>query len=343
MEINTINRIDHRALKGFLAGSILLALFLTVTGCGSEGSSSAQADADLQYSGVTTQAAITEDNAGQLAGEVLEAGSTGNSLSTIEAAQTTGNGARSTLRSVNLPMNLISVLSQDAPTAAPPVMNGVLIQNNGTLTDTCGQGGYVDYDKSYDDETGDFSATYWFHRYCDKGSLISGLVSASGKVDLAFDPPELENYTLRFRKLTDGIGRLSGSLIIDATGSPLIIEFNALIRDETTRKIYWVKDYTLLIEEFSDPVQDYITVDVSGTFYNPDFGFVRLYTDTILKIVDTGTDEHPFEGVVIIEGANGTAIKLTALNNAECQIEIDTDGDGDYDYISIDPIPWDEL
>ena len=70
-------------------------------------------------------------------------------------------------------------------------MDGALIQNIGTLTDTCGQGGYVDYDKSYDNETGDFSATYWFHEYCDKGSLISGLVRASGEVDLNFDPPEL--------------------------------------------------------------------------------------------------------------------------------------------------------
>jgi len=221
-------------------------------------------------------------------------------------------------------------------------MNGALIQNIGTLTDTCGGGGYVDYDKSYDNETGDFSATYWFHEYCDKGSLISGLVRASGEVDLNFDPPELETYTLCFRKLTDGSATLSGSLIIDVTGSPIIIVFNALIRDETTGKIYWVKDYTLLIQEVSDPVQDYITVDVSGTFYNPDHGFVRLYTDTILEIAATGTDEHPYTGAIIIQGAGGTEVKLTAIDSMNCKVEADTDGDGLYD-VTIASIGWDEL
>jgi hypothetical protein len=342
MGMNTCQPIGLRARKRILTSAMLLALFVGLTGCDSGGGSSAQVDADLQYSGVTTPAVINAANADQLAGEALQAGSTGSSLGTMDAAQAAGANPRPHLRSVNLPMNLISVIGASDPAAGPLVMDGALIQNIGTLTDTCGQGGYVDYDKSYDNETGDFSATYWFHEYCDKGSLISGLVRASGEVDLNFDPPELETYILRFRKLTDGSATLSGSLIIDVTGSPIQIAFNALIRDETTAKIYWVKDYTLLIEEVSDPVQDYITVDVSGTFYNPDHGFVRLYTDTILEIADTGTDEHPYSGAIIVEGKNSTAVKLTAIDNTLCRVEADTDGDGIYDVI-VDEIPWSDL
>ncbi len=112
--------------------------------------------------------------------KALEAGDTGSSLSTMDAAQVVGTSLQTNLRSVNLPMNLKSILAESDPAAVPLVINGVLIQDTGTLTDTCGEGGFVDYDKSYDDESGDFNATYWFHEYCDKGSLISGLVRASG-------------------------------------------------------------------------------------------------------------------------------------------------------------------
>ncbi|MFC1505078.1 hypothetical protein ACFL5W_01035 [Thermodesulfobacteriota bacterium] len=335
MGINT-NRWDK--LRNFgqgVATAIVLVLFLSLTGCGGSGGSSTQADADLQYSGVTTPAVIDAANADQLAGEALEAGGTGSSLGMMEAAQIDEAASHANLRSINLPLNLKSVVGNNDSTLLPMIINGVWIRHTGTLTDTCGFGGYVDYDKSYENNTGEFTATYWFYDYCDKGSLINGVVSSSGFVNPA-DPNELLTATQRFKKLTDGSATLSGWISVNAVGSPVVIVFDALIRDETTHKVYWIKEYTLRIWESAD----YIEVDVSGTFYNPDLGFVRLTTDAILEIANA--DEYPRAGALVIEGAGGAEIKLTAIDNATCLVEADTDGDDVYD-VTIGPIGWDEL
>jgi len=172
--------------------------------------------------------------------------------------------------------------------------------------------------------------------------LINGVVSSSGFVNPA-DPDDLYTANQRFRKLTDGAATLSGWISVNAAGSPIVIVFDALIRDETTGKIYWINDYTLLIVEYPDPDPNlsYITVDISGTFYNPDHGFVMLTTEALLEIVEA--DEHPRSGAIVIEGANGAKIRLTAIDNAFCRVEADTDGNGDYDDYLEDMIPWDDL
>jgi hypothetical protein len=344
MALKTKMQSKIRALVQGWPVAIAWTLLVILTGCGGGGSSS-QADADLQYSGSTTPAVIDAANADQLAGEALEAGSTGSSLGMVDGARVNARAVETKLRSINLPLNLTHVAEVNDPTSLPMFINGVLVRHTGTLSDTCGFGGYVDYDKSYEDTTGAFKATYWFYDYCDKGSLINGMMSSSGFVDPATE--ELLTCTQRFRKLTDGSATVSGSININATGSPIAIVFNALIRDDTTGKIYWIKDYTLLVVAHPDlnPDLSYITVDVSGTFYNPDHGFVRLTTDSLLEIAEA--DEHPRVGAIIIEGINSAGdlvkVKLTALDSDYCKIEADLDNDGDYDDFIVPSIGWDDL
>ncbi len=81
---------------------------------------------------------------------------------------------------------------------------------------------------------------------------------------------------------------------------------------------------------------------MSGTFYNPDYGFVRLNTEPNSPLEIANADEHPRAGAIIIKGKNNSAVKLTAIDNTYCRVEADTDGDGIYDMI-VDSIPWSDL
>ena len=342
MDIQTYHLNKPITFNTYLVNTILLVICIGLIGCGSGGDSSTQADADLLYTGITTQAEIDAANADQLAGEALEGSSTGSSLGMLEAAQVDETDSQSNLRIVNLPLNLKSVVSNSDSTILQMIINGVWVHHSGTLTDSCGLGGYVDYDKSYENTSGEFQATYWFYDFCDKGSFINGVVSSSGFVNPA-DPDELYTATQRFRKLTDGSATLSGRISVNAAGSPIVIVFNALIRDETTGKVYKISNYTLEIVEYSDPdpASSYITVDVSGRFYNPDYGYIELSTVSLLVI--GALDEHPRSGAIVIEGKDNKAIKLTANDNTSCKIEADLDGDGDFDDYLADPVNWDDL
>ena len=323
-------------LAGIFAGLTLCMLCIGLMGCGGGGGSSAQGDADLKYSGVTTEAVIDAANTDQLAGEALAGGSTGSSLGMLEAVHADETASQSNLRSINLPLNIKNVISNSDSTVLQLLINGVWMHASGTLTDKCGFGGYVDYDKSYESNSGEFHATYWFYDFCDKGSLINGVVSSSGFVNPS-DPDVLLTANQRFRKLTDGSATLSGWISVNAVGPPIVIVFDAFIRDENTQKVYWIKEYTLRIWEHTG----YVEVEMSGTFYNPDLGFVVLTTETNLEIANA--DEHPYKGAIIFKGKDNKAIKLVANNNINCRIEADIDGDGVFDDYIADPVDWDDL
>jgi len=113
-----------------------------------------------------------------------------------------------------------------------------------------------------------------------------------------------------------------------------------------TGRVCKVENYQLDITDGGG----YEQIQVSGRFYDPDYGYVVL--QTISPFIVYYNDEYPSSGQLVLTGAtvpgSGPAsIMLTAIDADNCQVEADIDGDGDYEGAPSDydsgVIPWTEL
>lgn len=83
----------------------------------------------------------------------------------------------------------------------------------------------------------------------------------------------------------------------------------------------------------------YVEVEVSGEYYDPDYGYVVISTDTTL-VINEGAD-WPSSGVLIITGENDAKARLTASVDTYT-IDVDADGNGSYE-TSLGPFNWSDL
>jgi hypothetical protein len=107
-----------------------------------------------------------------------------------------------------------------------------------------------------------------------------------------------------------------------------------LLGDNSTGEVYWVRDYTMTVTEVAYYA---VTFEISGSFYDPDYGFVLLSTP-VPFLIDYD-DDWPSEGVLVLTGDTGIAggsieAQLTALSSITYRVEADTNGDGFYDWNS---------
>jgi hypothetical protein len=123
---------------------------------------------------------------------------------------------------------------------------------------------------------------------------------------------------------------------IDFSASPNVITFNAYGQDPSSGKIFWIKDYSIFIDEYTG----YIQIEMTGRFYHPDHGYVALSTTEPFVLHDG--DEWPTSGTLIVEGANSAKAKISAIDNENCAIEADIDGDDSYEWVS-ETLIWDEI
>jgi len=207
---------------------------------------------------------------------------------------------------------------------------------NHTVTDSedgpCG--GSFSYTITINDKSGEFEGTFIFSDYCDHGVIINGEADVEGTADP--DSGDIITITFRFDNLSDGTIAMDGKMSMDFSDSPLICTLIAYLKDETTGKVYWAKNYSLNIYEYPG----YLEVEIFGKFYHPDHGYVDVSTEEAFVIYDG--DDWPSSGILLMVGANNTKVKLTAIDSTECRIEADTDGDGVYDWDS-GPLEWDNM
>jgi hypothetical protein len=113
---------------------------------------------------------------------------------------------------------------------------------------------------------------------------------------------------------------------MDFSAMPILATLTAYSENERTGKIYWIKDYSINLSEFTG----HIEIEIFGTFYHPDNGFVRLTTSEPFVVFDE--DDWPAWGQLIIQGDNDTQTQLSAIDQLRYRIEADTDGDGIFDW-----------
>jgi hypothetical protein len=81
---------------------------------------------------------------------------------------------------------------------------------------------------------------------------------------------------------------------------------------------------------------------VTGTLSSNGFtGVQSVSFNTQSPMVRLGTDAYPYTGVLLITGANHSALRLTALSNALVQEDLDANGDGTYE--STTSVNWNTL
>jgi hypothetical protein len=72
--------------------------------------------------------------------------------------------------------------------------------------------------------------------------------------------------------------------------------------------------------------------NLAGTLTSSGFtGTQAVSFSTPTTIVRRGTDIYPYTGVLLISGANKSALRLTAISNSQVQEDLDANGDGTYE------------
>ena len=100
------------------------------------------------------------------------------------------------------------------------------------------------------------------------------------------------------------------------------------IRDDNLGSTYQLADFEFTVEEN----YDYLSLEMSGRFYHPDYGYVVLSTPLA---IETGLyDAAPNAGVLLLTGRDSTAARLTVLSSDYYQVEMDLDGNGSFEAVS---------
>jgi hypothetical protein len=71
-------------------------------------------------------------------------------------------------------------------------------------------------------------------------------------------------------------------------------------------------------------------VTLNGSFSAASIGG-RVLVATVQPLRQLDTDAYPSSGQVVVTGASGTHLRLTALNTSQVQLELDANGDGAYE------------
>jgi len=81
-------------------------------------------------------------------------------------------------------------------------------------------------------------------------------------------------------------------------------------------------------------------VTLNGSFTASSIGG-RVVVATVLPLRQLGTDAYPSSGQVVVTGASGTHLRVTALSSTSVQLELDANGDGTYERSAV--FAWDSI
>ena len=320
--------------------AVLLAVFLTA--CGGGGGGGGGSPSGISYTGLTIEATIDENNAEDLSTGAYQGGQTGAAFGSVGAIQAGESVPVGRPRTLKVSQVLDDALHKvDLTSRSGGTFVGAIYTESDTIYGDCG--GSASFTISADDQTGDFSGSFNFNNYCEGGVTISGDVNISGQLDV--NTEELIEFDFSFDSLTATSGSdsftLDGNISFDNTISPATMTMTMLLQDNNTGKVYKVKDYIMTLTE----EVNYVDVEVSGTYFDPDYGYVSITTTAPLCIYDG--DDYPSDGVIVVTGNTGigggsTMARLTALSSTTYQVEADTNGDGTYDWDS-GVLNWSDL
>jgi len=307
--------------------------FAACSGGGGSGGDSGGGASGLTYSGVTTPAQVDESNAAEITGGAFATGLIGDGMVGLSVDQQIESYHIRDFRSVNVPIILSDSLNRvDFTSPSSGGIQAATQTQSDIIEGSCG--GTMSYAVSVDDAQGTFNGSFIFSNYCNDGTIINGAARFDGQMDV--NSGSFIEATFSFDNLSGGELILDGEIQIDFEATPNVITFNAYGQDPVTGAVFWIQNYSITIDEF----EGYVEIEMTGTFYHPDFGYVTLSTPEPLVLHDG--DEWPESGILILTGANNSKAKLTAMDHLTCTVEVDHDGDGAYEWDS-GIINWEDM
>jgi hypothetical protein len=312
----------HKMLQFLCVLWVIVFGVISIIGSGG-GGDGGSAQSQITYTGLTTQAEITDANAKVLAAGAFEGGRTGSAFSGTGAVETGTDENTISFRTLKVTQALKdAILKVDLSFVSGGPFIGATQSESGSVAGPCG--GTASYSLQYDDATGVFSGTFTFNSYCDSGVVITGTTTVSGTINIGLSI--FEDIHFDFTNLSDGNSTLKGYIDIDFTVSPIRVDFDTLLKDNATSKVYWTSNYVMYVTEGIN----YADVNISsGTYYDPDYGYVTVTSPTPFRVYDT--DTWPSSGVMVATGTGNTKVMLTAISSTQCQIDTDLDGDDTYE------------
>jgi len=282
-------------------------------------------DTSTDFAGRTSQAVIDSANATDLSGGAFAGG-----ITRFEVASTGFNKASTAtqvgaFRPLRLPLILQDSLQkiETASTVSGPFKSAGETKR-GTLQGDCG--GRLSYSIDFTYESGTFNGSFSFENYCDHGITLAGETDIDGTYEV--DTGDFTTAHFSFADLADGTITLDGEISIDFLHPPMTATLSVHSKDIASGQVYWLKDYSMNITEFAG----YMEIEIFGTFYHPDYGFVNLTTTE--PFIVHHEDDWPTSGLFVIQGEKNTKAELSALDQLTCSIAVDTDGDGVFDWDS---------
>ena len=325
------------------AGNTLVLTAILIAGCGGGGGGGGSASL---YTGITSQAVLTDNNAETIAREAYQAGDMSTSTVGLMALSESGE----TTTDAPAPLAIVRLLGKavdmiplqpggSARASSAKAANPMTVV---TVSDTIydGMGGSMSYTLSADDQTGNFSGTINFNFWHgDGGGTFSGQTVVSGNIDLGTG--DFTQITFSFNPVTfeDGAGSFSiygnVSLSVGASSGSALLDL--VLRDEFSGETVWIDDYTVTVTRGAD----YEDADLSGRIYLSNHGYVDIATTTSFRSY-AGYD-IPSRGRMVVRGAGGNSARLTVIEGIPVSsgyyVEADFDGLPGYEWRGIDH-PW---
>jgi len=326
--------------------SLMAVISLLIIACGSGGGggggggegSDAGNETGISYSGITTQAVITENNAEDISMMAFEGGAMAFGDMSISQKSLSGSQSKTT-KNIKPARPRTLILSQTLEkshrdTVIISKYNGAATKamehNSEIVNGSCG--GSMERTMNYDPNTGDISGTINYRSYCSDGVSLSGNTDFSGKYNTSTG--EYLLLTINFNNLIaayegeTSIGR--GSISYDYTTSPYAVTINVLISCSCSGKVYNYENFRMTFSEAWDSSGIYVEFTMAGRYYDPDYGYVDVSTERAFRIYDYA--EWPFTGLLIVSGSGNSKAKLEVISGAAYRVYADEDGDGVFEW-----------
>jgi len=336
-------------MRKALPGAILILAVCLTAGCGGGGGGGSVSG--LSYTGLTSQAAIDNNNAETIAIQVYQAGDMSSTLTAPMGDSATPAAAAHSPKVAALVRTLKSVVDQAAAASAGSVSamsrSGAApmaeVPYNDTIYD--GLGGSATVSLVLDDATGYFTGAFVFQDWhADANTVMSGTTTVAGYIDLLTGGFTDISYSFASFTISDGGGSVTVAGTVELVNNPpnAIATVNLVFRDNVTGKTVWIRDYILSMLEGPDGdldgIPDYVAVTVSGRVYLHDYGSNNITTQDSL-IIGAG-EINPSSGALIFTGSGGRSIRFTVIDELTgFFVEADLEPDGFYEWTSVDH-PW---
>jgi len=261
--------------------SAILCSFLIACGGGGGGGGAAS-----PYTGISTPATLTSQNAQEIVLAAYQGGAIGSgSLVPLSA----NRASSTTTISVSIPQKLSGLLHDatenifTAKLSGPQSLAAVpraTYTETGTEPDLYGIGS-MSYSVTIDDVTWTFSGSFTFNDYhFSPDDYINGTFSVSGSSD---PYTGISSFSMSSNMIT---GVVEGQTIsfLSFSYSESVVSYSPFecnssmtyyIRNDATGDVCWINNYAINEIETSSTTFELIT---SGTFYHPDYGYVTFST-----------------------------------------------------------------